>query len=62
MVKTTTIEIQDYKDTSLGEAIHDLGMTQEEGSDVFEYGEFLNATIIVDENLNIIGGKINKFK
>ena len=28
----------------------------------FKYGEYADLTIIVDENLNIVGGKIHKIK
>lgn len=59
--KTTKIEIISYKDTGLAEVIHDLGL-QDEEYDIFEYGEYLNATLIVDKDLNIIGGQINRHK
>lgn len=72
-MRTTTINIDTYKDTGLMEAVYDLfgkpEMTDEEhdalnekSSKIFEYGEYLNAEIIVDENLNIVGGKIIPFK
>jgi hypothetical protein len=54
-MKTTEITIDTYKDTGLGDAANDLGLNM---YDLFEHGEFMNATIIVDENLNIIGGKL----
>lgn len=59
--KTTTIEIQEYKDTGLGDNAHDLGLF-EEISKIFQYGEYLNATIVVDEDLNVIGGKIHRYE
>jgi len=59
--ESTNIEIISYKDTGLAEVIHDLGL-QDEEYDIFEYGEFLNATLIVDKDLNIIGGQINRHK
>lgn len=73
IMKTTTIQIEEYKDTGLMEHFHDLfaspGMSDDESgglsekcSKVFEYGEYLNAEIVVDENLNIIGGKIFPYK
>ena len=36
----------------------DLGFTYDKIRDVFEYGEFANLQIVVDENLNIVGGRI----
>lgn len=59
-LKTSIIYINNYKDTGLGGVVHDLGFSHEEGNKIFEYEEYLNATIIVDENLNIIGGKVHR--
>lgn len=72
-MKTITWKIEEYKDTSLSEIIWDLYGKQdsiEEEDDligekvyeIFEYGEYMNAEIIIDENLNIIGGRIIPFK
>lgn len=61
-MKTAKIYIESHKDTSLGEVITDLEIVEDDKFQVFEYDEYLNATIIVDENLNIIGGKIHPFK
>lgn len=40
----------------------ELGFKEEEIYDIFEHGEFATLTIEVDENLNIIGGKIHRHK
>ncbi len=40
--------------------VHDAFQTKYEN--IFEYGEYLNAEIVVDENLNIIGGRVIPFK
>lgn len=73
-MKTTKIKIEDYKDTSLIQVVYELYCNNEDLSDdendelaektskIFEYQEFLSAEIIVDENLNIVGGKIIPFK
>jgi len=73
-MKTIKIEIEEYKDTSLIQVVYDLfcdniELTDEENdelgemsSKIFEYSEYLNAEIIIDENLNIIGGRIIPFK
>lgn len=58
-MKTSTIRIESYKDTGLGEVAFDLGLNE---NDLFEYGEYLNAEFEVDENLNIVRGKIFPFK
>lgn len=73
-MKTIKIEIEECKDTSLIQVVYNLfcddkELTDEESdklseksSKIFEYGEYMNAEIIVDENLNIIGGRIIPFK
>ena len=59
--KTSQLEITDYKDTGLCDVAYELGLG-EESSNIFQYSEYMNATLIVDEDLNIIGGKIHRFK
>lgn len=44
------------------ELANDLGYTNEEAYKIFEYGEYANLTIEVDKDLNIVGGKIHRFK
>lgn len=73
-MKTTRIIIDNYKDNNLQEAINELyaesDMSDDEYYDtvslrtnnIFKYGEYLSAEIIIDENLNIVGGKIIPFK
>lgn len=55
--KTTKIIINTYKQTdSLYEAAMDLGL---DPYDVFEYGEYIDTLIVeIDEDLNVIGGKL----
>lgn len=74
--KTTKIIITEYKDPNLQENIWELYDKEvpihkaEEHADkiyqrqqaIFQYGEFMNAEIIVDKNLDIVGGKIIPFK
>ncbi len=58
-MKTTTIVIDTYKDTDLSFNAKELGFTREDGYKIFEYGEYIHKLkIIVDENLNVIGGKL----
>ena len=62
-MKTATITIDSIKDSDgwyeLGTS---LGLSDEKIGKTFLYGEYANITIEVDENLNIIGGKINPYK
>ena len=39
----------------------ELGL-EDECDSIFQYGEYANFTIKVDENLNIVGGKIYRHK
>lgn len=61
-MKKAKIELENVKDSDgwsmLGSA---LGFSEEEITRIFEYGEYANLTIEVDENLNIVGGKIHRF-
>lgn len=57
--KTSKITIDNIKDSDgwfdLG---HTLGLSEEKIYKTFEYGEYAKIQIEVDEDLNIIGGKI----
>ena len=57
--KTASITLDNIKDSDgwfdLGNS---LGLSQEKIYKVFEYGEYATIRIEVDEDLNIIGGKI----
>ena len=61
--KTASISLDNVKNTDgwfeLGTM---LGLSHEEINRIFEYGEYANFTIEVDENLNIVGGKIHPHK
>ena len=63
MSKTAEITIENIKDSdgwySLG---IELGLSEAQIYKTFQYGEYANITIIVDKNLNIVGGKIHPFK
>lgn len=60
--KTSTISFDSVKDSgSWADLAHDLGLF-DKLYDIFEYGEYGNFTIEVDEDLNIVGGKIHPFK
>ena len=72
--KTVKINLNSIKDSdgwadlcwSLG--ICKFGLTEDDEPDdkalydIFEYGEYADLEIIVDEDLNIVGGKIIPFK
>jgi hypothetical protein len=59
MKKTAGITLTDIKDHAWYELGQDLGLSDDESSKVFEYGEYGSITIIVDKNLNIVGGHIH---
>jgi len=62
MAKTVIISIDSIKDSDgWYELAHELGL-EKQAYNIFEYGEYANITIEVDENLNIIGGKIHPHK
>lgn len=56
---TSSIKLENVKDSDgwwiLGS---ELGFTNEKHNKVFEYGEFASLELVVDEKLNIVGGKI----
>lgn len=56
--KTFTIELYDIKEEGWGELIYELDLSEEKADKFFEYGEFASIEIEVDEDMNIIGGKI----
>lgn len=58
--KTFTLELHDIKEEGWGELIYELGLSDEKADQFFEFGEFASITIEVDEDMNIIGGKIIK--
>lgn len=58
--RTAEITLDNIKCTDgWAELGYELGFTSEEISKIFEYGEYGSLTIEVDENLNIVGGKIH---
>jgi len=60
--KTATISIDSIKDSDGWYSLaHELGL-EDNTYNIFEYGEYANITIEVDENLNIVSGKIHPFK
>jgi len=60
-IKTASIDLDNiHCSDGWNELSTSLGMSYEEFHKVFLYGEYANITIVVDENLNIIGGKINQ--
>ena len=61
MAKTAEITLENIKDSDgWYELANDLGLSEEETYKTFEYGEYGTITIVVDENLNIVGGRIHK--
>lgn len=62
-MKTAKIDLDNIKCSDGWVELGDnLGFTRKKIADIFEWSEFGNITIEVDENLNIVGGKIRKFK
>lgn len=62
-MKTSSITLDSIKCTDGWYQVgNELGFSDEKINKVFEYGEFGNIEIIIDENLNIIGGKVIPFK
>lgn len=60
MKKTASITLDDiHCSDGWYELGINLGMKHERINEVFQYGEFGTLTIEVDEDLNIIGGKIH---
>lgn len=58
-MKTAKIELTNLKcSDGWYELGIDLGLTEKQIYKTFEYGEFGHIEIVVDENLNIIGGRI----
>jgi len=61
MKKTAVIRLDNIKDSDgWFELANDLGLPEEEIYKVFMYGEYGSITIVVDEDLSIIGGKVHK--
>ena len=62
-MKTAEITLTAVKESDRWfELANDLGFTMNQTYEIFEHGEYATLTIVVDENLNIIGGKIHRFK
>ena len=60
-MKTHTIRLYDIKDPDgWGELIYDLKLKKDVRKKHFEYSEYASIEIEVDENLNIISGRILK--
>lgn len=63
-MKTATIILEDVKDSDQWFVLcSDLGYTEDDNAkcyEMFEYGEYATMEIVVDENFNIVGGKIIK--
>lgn len=58
MAKTSTIELHDIKNHGWDEVAYELGLSEKQKNKFFEYGEYASISIEIDENMNIIGGKI----
>lgn len=57
--KIAKIDLDYIKDHGWYEVGNDLGMSEKKIYEIFEYGEYGSISIIIDEDLNIIGGKVN---
>ena len=61
--KKFTIKLNDIKSSDgWGELIFELGLTDEKIDQFFEFGEYASLSIEVDEDMNILGGKILEVK
>jgi len=61
MKKTSSITLEEIKNSDgWFELAHDLGLSKNKTYQYFVYGEYATITIEVDEDLNIVGGKIHK--
>jgi len=59
--KTAEIYLDSIKDSDGWQELSDeLGLCYEKSREYFEFGEYGSITIVVDENLNIIGGRVHK--
>lgn len=56
--KTSTITLDNIKDEGWADLGHSLGMSNEEIRNTFQYSEYGAVKLVVDENLNIVGGRI----
>lgn len=57
--KKFTIELDDIKSSDgWGELIFELGLSDEKIDKFFEFGEYASLSIEIDEDMNILGGKI----
>lgn len=61
-MKTAVINLKDIKSEEWFMIGYALGFNDKEISEIFEYGEYANLILEIDENLNIVSGKINRFK
>lgn len=58
-VKTATIRLDDVKDPDgWQELMHKLGVSDEKRRRFLEHGEYASFEMVVDENMNIVGGRI----
>lgn len=59
-MKTTKITLADIKNHDWDMVAQELELSEEKRKKYIEYGEFASTEIEIDENLNIVGGKILK--
>lgn len=58
--KTSEIYLGHVKNHGWDTVAQELKLPKDKRDEYFKYGEYGNATLIIDENLNIIGGKCEK--
>lgn len=61
-MKTSTIAIGCKEPDLFQELAEDLGLSDVKRRKFFEFGEYANLEIEVDENLNIVGGRFLPYK
>jgi hypothetical protein len=59
--KTATVVLDSVKEPdAFGELIHELGLSDAKASKYFEFGEYAAFELEIDEDMNVIGGKVLK--
>lgn len=59
-MKTSKITLDTIKDEGWGDVVQELELSDEKADQYFEYCEYASIEIEIDENLNIIGGRVLK--
>jgi hypothetical protein len=58
-MKTATIQLGSIKDPDgWGNLIHELGLSEEKRRQYFQWGEYADLELEIDENLQVVSGRI----